>query len=150
MGNVQQPTLAQKAGAAIYVMSMWPELPGVGTINTLMWPYQAPPMHTMPESPNVRGPWIREPDDVRRQAAKVLASVCTELLAGVPQPRIEQIWTEQAEYLSSAVDAELPDERNPKTLEGVVHPPANIAEWRQAFSGPYHHCRQDSAGGSGA
>lgn len=147
MKIMKQPTLAEKVGAAIYVLSMRPDLPGIRTINTLMWPYQAPPTRSTPINGNLTGPWIPEPEDVRRQAAKVLASVCTALLAGVPQPLIEQIWIEQAEYLSLAFDGEPPDDRTPKTLQGVVHPPANIVEWIAASSGPYHRDQPNSAAG---
>ncbi len=106
MKTLQQPTLAQKVSAAIYVMSMWPELPGVATINTLMWPYMVPPLTpvSMLDEGAPAGPWGLEPGDVRRQAAKTLASVCIALLEGVPETLTERIWTEQAAYLSSALE----------------------------------------------
>lgn len=146
MQTMTQPTLADKVGAAIYVMSMWPELPGVRTINTLMWPYQVPPLlpREEPAASAAQGPWIAEPADVRRQAAKVLASACTALLEGVPQPRIEQIWTAQAGYLSSALEPQPRGDRSPMWREGVLHPPQNRGEWLAAFSGLGHRCQPDT------
>lgn len=139
MQTMKQPSLAQKVGAAVYVMSMWPELPGVATVNTLMWPYMTPPMESQTALPAAGALWIAEPDDVRRQAAKVLASVCIALLEAAPQPLTERIWTEQAEYLTSAFDVQPPDGRTPSFPQGALHPPANIADWLAAFAGP---CRQ--------
>ncbi len=68
---MNQPTLQQKVGAAIYVLSMRPELPGVQTTNTLMWPYRQRLAEGVPD----RAPaWAArlppyEEEDVRRQAA---------------------------------------------------------------------------------
>lgn len=150
MKEMQQPTLAQKVSAAIYVLSMRPELPGVKTINTLMWPYMVPPLTpvSMLEEDAPAGPWILEPDDVRRQAAKVLASVHTALLEAVHPERSAQIWIEQVEYLSLAGEPALRDERIPTFREGVLHPPENIADWLSAFSGPCHPCQPGSAAGN--
>ena len=140
MNAMQQPTLEQKVSAAIYVLSMRPELPGVRTVNTLMWPYSVPPLVSVSilEEEALAGPWILEPDDVRRHAASLLASVCTALLEGVPLSRSDQIWTEQAECLSSALEPALQDERVPMFGEDALHPPGNVAEWLSAFSGPCH------------
>ena len=147
MSKCIQPTLVQKVTAAIYVLSMWPELPGVRTINTLMWPYQTPPLtpRQLVQGESPQGPWIPEPDDVRRQAAKVLASVCIALLEDVPPQRSDRIWTEQAEYLSSALESQPPSDTSPMFREGALHPPANISDWLQAFSGPSHRYQPDSA-----
>lgn len=109
---MNQPSLQQKVSAAIYVLSMRPNLPGVQTTNTLMWPYR----QRLAEGVVDRAPaWaaLLPPygdDDVRRQAAKLLTSVCTALLEDVHQPRLSQIWTDQAAYLSFALDVEPPGE----------------------------------------
>lgn len=140
MIEMKQPTLSQKVSAAFYVLSMRPELPGVKTVNTLMWPYRVPPLlpHELQENESADGPWVLEPGDVRRHAANLLASVHTALLEGGLPLRIEKLWTEQAEYLSSELEPALQDERIPSLHGRVLHPPENVAVWLQAFSGPYH------------
>jgi len=145
METAKEPSLALRVGAAIYVMSMWPVLPGVGTINTLMWPYQAPPMLPLEgqNAESAQGPWVLEPEDVRRAAAKLLASVQAALLEAVPPERSARIQTEQAEYLSSTLEPALQDERVPSLREAVLHPPQNVAVWLQALSGP---CRPGQTG----
>lgn len=90
MNHQKEPTLQDKVGCALFVMAAEsPDAIGVWTKNRLMWPYQT-----------------YTDDDVRRQAAKLMASVCTALLEAVPQPRRQQIWTDQAAYLSFALDGE--------------------------------------------
>lgn len=144
MEKIPQPTLASKVGAAFYVLSMRPELPGVRTINTLMWPYMVPPLlqHEMEADDRGEGPWILEPDDIRRHAARLLASVHAALLEGALPQRSAQIWTEQAESLADELEPEPQDERIPSRHGRVLHPPANIADWISAFSGPCRHRRQ--------
>lgn len=143
MERIKQPTLAQRVSAALYVISCRPTLPGVRTVDTLMWPYMTPPLlpHKLQETQKevADGPWILEPDDVRRFAAKVLASVLAELLQAAPPQRLEQISTELAEHLSSELEPGLQDERIP-SLHGLeLHPPQNRDAWLQASSDPYHH-----------
>lgn len=143
MQRVKQPTLAQRVSAALYVISCRPTLPGVRTIDTLMWPYMTPPLlpRKLQEAQKevADGPWILEPDDVRRCAAKLLASVLAELLQAAPPQRLEQISTELAEYLSSELEPALQDERIP-SLHGLeLHPPQNRDAWLRASSDPYHH-----------
>jgi hypothetical protein len=143
MQRVKQPTLAERVSAALYIISCRPMLPGVKTIDTLMWPYMTPPLlpHKLQEAQKevAEGPWIPEPDDVRRCAAKLLASVLTELLQAAPPERLEQISTELAEYLSYELEPALQDERIP-SLHGLeLHPPQNRGAWLRASSDPYRH-----------
>ena len=134
MDVMDEPSLARRVSAAIYVMSMWPVLPGVGTINTLMWPYQAPPLLPLEgqDAESAKGPWVLEPEDVRRAAATLLASVQAALLEAVPPARSAQILTAQAEHLSSALEPALQDERIPSLRGAVLHPPQNSAAWSRA------------------
>ncbi len=142
MQRVKQPSLTQRVSAALYVISCRPTLPGVKTIDTLMWPYMTPPLlpHKLQEAQQKEaadGPWILEPDDVRRCAAKLLASVLAELLQAAPPERLAQIETELAEYLSSDLAPARQDERIP-SLHGLeLHPPQNRDAWLRAFSDPY-------------
>jgi len=109
MNEAKQPPLSHKVSAAISIVANWPELPGVGIVNTLMWPYKKPPLLPTPEEAAASvGPWIKEPDDIRRHAVKLLASVHTALLEALPAERLQQIWTDQDEFLSFALDDDRP------------------------------------------
>ena len=114
MIEMKQPPLSHKVTAAINVMMTWPELPGVGTVNTLMWPYKRPPLlPTEEEAATLEGRWVKEPDDVRRHAVRLLASVHTALLELLPAERLQRIWTDQDEFLSFALDDDRPCDASP-------------------------------------
>jgi len=103
MPEVEEPTLEGRVGCALYVLAWGPEYPGDYTKRRLMWP------HT-----------VYTDDDVRRAAAKLLASVCTELLEAVPQARRRQISIGQAEYLSFVLGDALPGDTS---LSGAAGSP---------------------------
>lgn len=90
MYEVKEPSLATKLRCALFVTAYGAERCGIWTRHRLMWPYTD-----------------YTDDDVRRVAARVTASVCTALLEGLPLQTRQRIWTDQAEYLSFALD-ELP------------------------------------------
>ena len=111
--QLARPILRAKIGCALYVLSIWPELPGVATINTLMWPYKQ--RYDAAQTNNDPGPWIEGPEDIRRHAAKVLSSALAELLQAAPLEVSEKIWKDQAEYLSFALGDGTPDDESPSS-----------------------------------
>jgi len=98
---MSEPELKDRVGAAIFIMAFGAENTGVMTCQKLMWP------HT-----------DYEIDDVKRTAARLVASVHTELLKALPQPQIEQILKDLASYLSFAVGDGWPDEKIPSQEDG--------------------------------
>lgn len=80
---MNEPTLQVRIGCAVFIALMGVDGTGVGTQRKLMWP------HTEYDD-----------DDVKRVAAKLLASVHTAVIATLPPEQIEQISTTLSEYLS--------------------------------------------------
>lgn len=98
---MNKPELHEQVGAAIFIALYGAENTGAMTLDKLMWP------HTR-----------YEPDDVKRAAARLLASVHTALLTTLPPIQIELISTDQASYLSFALADGWPDESNPSAKDG--------------------------------
>lgn len=80
------PTLNERIQAAIFVISFGAENTGVMTRHCLMHPYTN-----------------FSDDDVKRAAARLLASAHTALLATLPPAQIDQILKDQGAYLSFAL-----------------------------------------------
>lgn len=98
---MNEPSLNERMGSAIFVAVFGVENAGVMTCDKLMWPY------------------IKyEHDDVKRTAARLLASVHTALLTVLPQIQIELILKDQASYLSFAIGDGWPDESSPSQEAG--------------------------------
>src|SRR5215510_10332196 len=92
---MNEPTLNERVSAAFFVACFGADNAGVRTRHALMWPHTDYSI-----------------DDVKRVAARLLASVHTALLAIVPRPQIEQILKDQAAYLSFAAGDGWPDEKS--------------------------------------
>lgn len=86
MAIKNEPSLKSRLNCAIFIMAFGAENTGVMTCQKLMWPYTD-----------------YEIDDVKRTAARLVASVHTALLATLPPPQIEQISKDLASYLSFSV-----------------------------------------------
>jgi len=93
---MKAPTLNDKLGAAIFILAFGAKDAGIMTTHKLMYPYT-----------------VYQVDDVKRVAARLVASVHTALIASVPQSRIELILKDQENYLSLALGDGWPDEKNP-------------------------------------
>lgn len=91
-----EPGLNQRVGAALFIVATGFSNTGIATRNTLTHPYT-----DCSES------------DVRRVAARLLASVYAALLAGLPHPAIARILKDQDAYLSFALGDGWPDESIP-------------------------------------
>lgn len=102
-----EPTARERISRALIVLAGYPELPGVHTINRLMWPYKMPPI-TGQLTSDEPGPWLHDPNDVHHAAIKVLASAFAALLKAAHPQVSEQIQKEVAEYLTSEIAADTP------------------------------------------
>lgn len=92
---MNEPTLKERLGAAIFIIAFGAEHAGMMTSRKLMWPYTD-----------------YEVDDLKRVAARLLASVHTELLATLLPAQTERISKDQAAYLSFVHGDGWPDEKN--------------------------------------
>lgn len=101
METMNEPELKDRVTAAIFIMAFGAENTGVMTCQKLMWPYTE-----------------YEHDDVKRVAARLVASVHTALLATLPQPQIELILKDLSAYLSFALGDGWPDEKIPSQEGG--------------------------------
>ena len=90
------PSIQQQIGIAVFIVAMGPHRAGVGTKHQLMWPYVD-----------------YDDDDVRRTAARLLASVHTALLAVLPPAQIERISTDLDAYQSFVHGDGWPDDKSP-------------------------------------
>jgi hypothetical protein len=90
------PTLAGKIFAATQLSILGMHHTGISAQAILMWPKTEFNEH-----------------DVKLVAAKILTSVQTALLLKLSPEQIDQIWTDQDEYLSFVSGPELPDDNHP-------------------------------------
>ncbi len=93
-----KPTLNDRVGAAIFIVAFGAEDTGLKTSRQLMSP------HTE-----------YEVDDLKRAAARLLASVHTAWLAALPPSLTEQISKDLDAYLSFALGDGWPDENSPES-----------------------------------
>lgn len=81
--DIKEPALAEKAAAAIFIVSFGADASGIRTKATLMWPFK------------------RFTDDqVKKEASSFLAGVHIALLEALPLEGSEQILKDQVERLS--------------------------------------------------
>ena len=93
---MKEPTLKDRLGSAIFIVSFGAKDAGLMTRRKLMYP------HTE-----------YEVDDLKRVASRLLASVHTELLATLPPLATERISKDLDAYLSFALGDGWPDENSP-------------------------------------
>lgn len=91
---MNEPTLKERLSAAIFIIAFGAEHTGMMTHRKLMWPYTD-----------------YEADDLKRAAARLLASVHTELLTTLLPVQTERISKDLASYLSFVHGDGWPDEK---------------------------------------